>query len=204
MNIENLAWEKMGGLIPAIVQDSLDGRVLMQGYMSAEALEMTLETGKVTFWSRSRKVLWTKGETSGHTLDLVDLHPDCDGDCLLVRARPEGPTCHLGKESCFDDEEGKVLPELAFLAQLESVIAQRYADRPEGSYTTKLLDTGIKRIAQKVGEEGVETALAAVAGEDEELLDESADLLYHLLVLLCSRKIELGSLVEVLKLRHSV
>ena len=204
MNIENLAFEKMGGLIPAIVQDSLDGRVLMQGYMSAEALEMTLETGKVTFWSRSRKVLWTKGETSGHTLDLVDIHPDCDGDCLLVRARPEGPTCHLGKESCFDDEEGKVMPELAFLAQLERVITQRYTDRPEGSYTTKLLDTGIKRIAQKVGEEGVETALAAVAGEDEELLDESADLLYHLLVLLCSRKIELGSLVEVLKLRHSV
>ena len=204
MNIENLAWNKMGGLIPAIVQDSLDGRVLMQGYMNTEALEMTLETGKVTFWSRSREVLWTKGETSGHTLDLVDIHPDCDGDCLLIRAVPEGPTCHLGKESCFDDEEGKVLPELAFLAQLESVIAQRYADRPEGSYTTKLLDTGIKRIAQKVGEEGVETALAAVAGEDEELLDESADLLYHLLVLLCSRKIELGSLVEVLKLRHSV
>jgi phosphoribosyl-ATP pyrophosphohydrolase/phosphoribosyl-AMP cyclohydrolase len=204
MNIENLAFEKMGGLIPAIVQDSLDGRVLMQGYMSTEALEMTLETGKVTFWSRSRKVLWTKGETSGHTLDLVDIHPDCDGDCLLVRARPEGPTCHLGKESCFDDEEGKVMPELAFLAQLERVITQRYTDRPEGSYTTKLLDTGIKRIAQKVGEEGVETALAAVAGEDEELLDESADLLYHLLVLLCSRKIELGSLVEVLKLRHSV
>jgi phosphoribosyl-ATP pyrophosphohydrolase/phosphoribosyl-AMP cyclohydrolase len=202
MNIDSLAWEKMDGLIPAIVQDYFDGRVLMQGYMNTDALEVTLETGKVAFWSRSREEIWIKGETSGHTLDLVDIHPDCDGDSLLVRARQEGPTCHLGKDSCFDDEEGKVVPELAFLAQLESVITQRYDDRPEGSYTTRLLDTGIKRIAQKVGEEGVETALAAVAGEDDELLDESADLLYHLLVLLCSRKLELGSLVEVLKSRH--
>jgi phosphoribosyl-ATP pyrophosphohydrolase/phosphoribosyl-AMP cyclohydrolase len=159
MNIENLAWEKMGGMIPAIVQDFFDGRVLMQGYMNTEALETTLETGKVTFWSRSRDELWTKGET---------------------------------------------MPELAFLTKLESVIAQRDDDRPEGSYTTKLLDEGIKRIAQKVGEEGVETALAAVAGEDEELLNESADLLFHLLVLLRSRKLELGSLVEVLRQRHGV
>ena len=202
MNIDSLAWDKMDGLIPAIVQDSFDGRVLMQGYVNSDALEVTLETGKVAFWSRSRKEIWIKGETSGNTLDLVDIHPDCDGDSLLIRARPEGPTCHLGKDSCFDDEEGKVMPELAFLAQLDCVITQRYDDRPEGSYTTRLLDTGIKRIAQKVGEEGVETALAAVAGEDEELLNESADLLYHLLVLLCSRKLELGSLVEVLKLRH--
>ena len=202
MNIESLAWEKMDGLIPAIVQDSLDGRVLMQGFMSTDALEVTLETGKVAFWSRSRQEIWIKGETSGNTLDLVDIHPDCDGDSLLIRARPEGPTCHLGKDSCYDDEEGKVMPELAFLAQLECLISQRNEDRPEGSYTSKLLNTGIKRIAQKVGEEGVETALAAVAGEDEELLNESADLLYHLLVLLCSRKLELGSLVEVLKSRH--
>ena len=202
MNIESLAWEKMNGLIPAIVQDSLDGRVLMQGYMDSDALEVTLETGKVAFWSRSRQEIWIKGETSGNTLDLVDIHPDCDGDSLLIRARPEGPTCHLGKDSCYDDEEGKVMPELAFLAQLESLITQRNEDRPEGSYTSKLLNTGIKRIAQKVGEEGVETALAAVAGEDEELLNESADLLYHLLVLLSSRKLELGSLVEVLKSRH--
>ena len=201
MNIESLAWEKMGQLIPAIVQDSLDGRVLMQGFMNEDALEVTLETGKVTFWSRSRQQLWTKGETSGNTLDLVDINADCDGDCLLVRARPEGPTCHLGTDTCFDGE-GKVLPELAFLAQLERVIAQRETDRPEGSYTTSLFDSGIKRIAQKVGEEGVETALAAVAGEDKELLNESADLLYHLLVLLRGRKLELGSLVEVLKLRH--
>ena len=201
MNIENLAWEKMDGLIPAIVQDFFDGRVLMQGFMNKAALEATLDTGKVTFWSRSGEEIWTKGETSGHTLDLVDIHPDCDGDCLLVRAHPEGPTCHLGTLTCFDGEE-KVIPELAFLTELERVIAERDKNRPEGSYTTSLLESGIKRIAQKVGEEGVETALAAAAGDDDELLNESADLVYHLLVLLRSRKLELGTLVEVLKVRH--
>lgn len=201
MMIENLAWEKMGQLIPAIVQDAFDGRVLMQGYMNKDALTATLESGKVSFWSRSRQELWTKGETSGNTLDLVEILVDCDRDCLLVLARPEGPTCHLGYDTCFD-AEGRVVPELTFLADLERVIAKRDIDRPEGSYTTALLEAGIKRIAQKVGEEGVETALAAAAGEDEEVLNESADLLYHLLVLLRSRKLELGSLVEVLKVRH--
>jgi phosphoribosyl-ATP pyrophosphohydrolase/phosphoribosyl-AMP cyclohydrolase len=201
MMIDNLAWEKMGNLIPAIVQDAFDGRVLMQGFMNKDALTATLESGKVSFWSRSRQELWTKGETSGNTLDLVEIHVDCDRDCLLVSARPEGPTCHLGTDTCFD-AEGKVIPELAFLAELERVIAKRDEDRPKGSYTTSLLESGIKRIAQKVGEEGVETALAAAAGEDEEVLNESADLLYHLLVLLRSRKLELGSLVEVLKVRH--
>jgi len=201
MNIDNLAWKKMDGLIPAIVQDFFDGRVLMQGFMNKAALEATLDTGKVTFWSRSREQIWTKGETSGHTLDLVDIHPDCDGDCLLIRAHPEGPTCHLGTLTCFDGEE-KVIPELAFLTELERVIAERDKNRPEGSYTSSLLESGIKRIAQKVGEEGVETALAAVAGDDDELLNESADLIYHLLVLLRSRKLDLGTLVEVLKVRH--
>lgn len=201
MNIDNLSWKKMNGLIPAIVQDAFDGRVLMQGYMNKDALTETLESGQVTFWSRSRQQLWTKGETSRNYLDLVDIHPDCDSDSLLIRARQEGPTCHLGLDTCFDTE-ARVIPELAFLADLEQVIAKRDEDRPEGSYTTKLLDAGIKRIAQKVGEEGVETALAAAAGGDEEVLNESADLLYHLLVLLRSRKLELGSLVEVLKLRH--
>ena len=201
MKIDNLAWEKMDGLIPAIVQDFFDGRVLMQGFMNKAALEATLDTGKVTFWSRSREEIWTKGETSGHTLDLVNIQPDCDGDCLLVRAHPEGPTCHLGTLTCFDGEE-KVIPELAFLTELERVIADRDKNRPEGSYTTSLLESGIKRIAQKVGEEGVETALAAAAGDDNELLNESADLIYHLLVLLRSRKLELGTLVEVLKVRH--
>jgi phosphoribosyl-ATP pyrophosphohydrolase/phosphoribosyl-AMP cyclohydrolase len=201
MMIDNLAWEKMGNLMPAIVQDAFDGRVLMQGFMNKDALTATLESGKVSFWSRSRQELWTKGETSGNTLDLVEIHVDCDRDCLLVSARPEGPTCHLGTDTCFD-AEGKVIPELAFLAELERVIAKRDVERPKDSYTTSLLESGIKRIAQKVGEEGVETALAAAAGEDEELLNESADLIYHLLVLLRSRKLELGSLVEVLKVRH--
>ena len=201
MNIDNLSWKKMNGLIPAIVQDAFDGRVLMQGYMNKDALTETLESGQVTFWSRSRQQLWTKGETSRNYLDLVDVHPDCDSDSLLIRARQEGPTCHLGLDTCFDSE-ARVKPELAFLADLEQVIAKRDEDRPKDSYTTKLLEAGIKRIAQKVGEEGVETALAAAAGGDEEVLNESADLLYHLLVLLRSRKLELGSLVEVLKLRH--
>jgi phosphoribosyl-ATP pyrophosphohydrolase/phosphoribosyl-AMP cyclohydrolase len=196
-----MAWEKMDGLIPAIVQDAFDGRVLMQGYMTKEALRVTFESGRVTFWSRSRQQLWTKGETSSNYLDLVDIHPDCDLDCLLIRARQEGPTCHLGLDTCFD-KEGKVSPDLAFLANLERVIATRDEERPAGSYTTSLLESGIKRIAQKVGEEGVETALAAAAGGDEELLNESADLIYHLLVLLRSRKLELGSLVEVLRIRH--
>ena len=201
MNIDDLAWKKMNGLIPAIVQDAFDGRVLMQGYMNKDALKVTLESGQVTFWSRSRETLWTKGETSGHILDLVDIHPDCDADSLLIRARQEGPTCHLGLDTCFDTE-AKVIPELAFLADLEQVIAKRDEDRPADSYTTHLLESGVKRIAQKVGEEGVETALAAAAGGDEEVLNESADLVYHLLVLLRSRKLELGSLVEVLKIRH--
>ena len=201
MNIDDLAWDKQGGLIPAIVQDTFDGRVLMQGYMNRDALKITFESGQVTFWSRSRQQLWTKGETSGHYLDLVDIHPDCDSDCLLIRARQEGPTCHLGLATCFD-VEGKVFPELGFLAELERVVAQRDEKRPPGSYTTKLLESGVQRIAQKVGEEGVETALAAVAGSDEELLNESADLLYHLLVLLHNRKLELGSVVEVLRSRH--
>ena len=201
MNIDDLAWEKMDGLIPAIVQDAFDGRVLMQGFMSKDSLRITFESGRVTFWSRSRQQLWTKGETSGHYLDLVDIHPDCDLDCLLIRARQEGPTCHLGLDTCFD-VDGKVFPELAFLSELERVIAQRDEERPAGSYTTALLESGVQRIAQKVGEEGVETALAAVAGSDEELLNESADLIYHLLVLLHNRKLELGTVVEVLKSRH--
>ena len=201
MNIDDLAWEKMNELIPAIVQDAFDGRVLMQGFMNKDALATTLESGKVTFWSRSRQQLWTKGETSHNYLNLVDVHPDCDSDSLLIRARQEGPTCHLGLDTCFDTES-RVTPELAFLADLEKVIATRDEERPEGSYTTSLLEAGVKRIAQKVGEEGVETALAAAAGGDEEVLNESADLIYHLLVLLRSRQLELGSLVEVLKIRH--
>ena len=202
MNTDQLAWDKMDGLIPAIVQDAFDGRVLMQGFMSREALATTLDSGKVTFWSRSRGQLWTKGETSGHTLELVGVDPDCDRDCLLVRARPTGPTCHLGTETCFDGKT-PVVTELGFLAELERLIGERDEERPQGSYTTTLFESGVKRIAQKVGEEGVETALAAVAGDDDEMLNESADLIYHLLVLLRSRKLKLASLLDVLKARHA-
>jgi len=201
LNIDALAWGKMEGLIPAIVQDAFDGRLLMQAFMNRAALEQTLDSGRVTFWSRSRKALWTKGETSGHYLELADIAPDCDGDALRILARPVGPVCHRGTETCFDGE-GAAQHGLAFLARLERVIAQRDRDRPAGSYTTRLLEAGVKRIAQKVGEEGVETALAAAAGDDRELLDESADLLFHLLVLLRSRNQDLASLVETLEARQ--
>jgi phosphoribosyl-ATP pyrophosphohydrolase/phosphoribosyl-AMP cyclohydrolase len=199
--IDELAWEKCDGLIPAIVQDAFDGRVLMQAYMNREAFAKTMESKRVTFWSRSRRQLWTKGETSGNTLELVEIDRDCDGDCLLVRARPAGPSCHLGTDTCFDGK-AKVIPDLAFLAGLERLLAERDTQRPEGSYTTRLFEAGVKRIAQKVGEEGVETALAAVAGDDDELLNESADLIYHLLVLLRSRQLEFSSVIQVLKDRH--
>jgi phosphoribosyl-ATP pyrophosphohydrolase/phosphoribosyl-AMP cyclohydrolase len=201
LNIDELAWDKMNGMIPAVVQDAFDGRVLMQGYMNPEALTKTLESGQVTFFSRSRQTLWTKGETSGNFLELVDVIPDCDGDCLLVQARPAGPVCHLGTPTCFDSDE-PTRTDLAFLAELERIIAQRDTDRPAGSYTTRLLESGVQRVAQKVGEEGVETALAAVCGTDDELLNESADLLYHLLVLLRCRGENLANLVDTLSSRH--
>jgi phosphoribosyl-ATP pyrophosphohydrolase/phosphoribosyl-AMP cyclohydrolase len=196
-----LAWGSMNGLLPAIVQDAFDGRVLMLAWMNTGALERSLESGLVTFWSRSRQQFWTKGETSGNRLRLVAVHADCDSDCLLVLAQPQGPACHRGTESCFDGDE-PVRPGLAFLAGLERLIAQRDAQRPGDSYTTRLLEAGVKRIAQKVGEEGVETALAAVAGERDELAGEVADLLYHLLVLLRARELSLADVVGVLKARH--
>jgi phosphoribosyl-ATP pyrophosphohydrolase/phosphoribosyl-AMP cyclohydrolase len=205
-DIDKLAWKKLDELLPAIVQDAFDGRVLMQAYMNREALQTSLESGRVTFWSRSRQALWTKGETSGNTLDLMALHADCDTDCILVLARPHGPSCHRGTDTCFDDALSnhgqRVAPELSFLAGLERLICEREVQRPEGSYTTKLFDAGVKRIAQKVGEEGVETALAATAGDREELANESADLLYHLLVLLRARDLSLANVVETLKSRH--
>ena len=201
-DINALQWQKMDGLIPAIVQDAFDGRVLMQAYMSREALACSLDSGKVTFWSRSREKLWTKGETSGNTLQLVAAHADCDNDCLLVLAIPSGPACHRNTDTCFDSDTHKVMPELAFLASLERLVARREAERPEGSYTTKLFEAGVKRIAQKVGEEGVETALAAVAGDHEELVNESADLLYHLIVLLRASDLDLSDVITVLGSRH--
>ena len=201
-DINALQWQKMDGLIPAIVQDAFDGRVLMQAYMNPEALACSLDSGKVTFWSRSRKELWTKGETSGNTLKLVAIHADCDKDCLLVLAIPSGPACHRNTDSCFDSDEHTVMPELAFLASLERLVALREEERPEGSYTTKLFEAGVKRIAQKVGEEGVETVLAAVVGDHEELVNESADLLYHLLVLLRASDLGLSDVTAVLRSRH--
>mgnify|MGYP006281956989 CR=1 FL=1 len=198
-------WDKGGGLLPAVVQDAFDGRVLMLGYMSPESLQVTAETGKVTFWSRSRETLWTKGETSGNHLNFVDAALDCDRDCLLVRAHPAGATCHRGTDTCFDipgEEAPGPRPDLAFLATLERVIRERDRLRPEGSYTTRLLEDGVKRIAQKVGEEGVETALAATAGDGDEVLAEASDLLYHLLVLLRSRQLDLADLVATLEARH--
>jgi len=180
-NSNKLAWDKMDNLLPAIVQDALSGKVLMQGYMDQDALAKTLETGKVTFFSRSKQRLWTKGETSGNTLDLVSVACDCDQDSLLVLANPNGPTCHTGVESCWFDGN---TPAFTFLADLERVLAARKDADPKSSYTASLYNKGIKRIAQKVGEEGVETALAATVHDKEELKNEAADLLYHLTVLL--------------------
>lgn len=192
-----LAWDKGVGLLPAIVQDADSHRVLMLGYMDRAALAATLETGRVTFFSRSRGRLWTKGEESGNVLSLVSIEADCDADTLLVRARPAGPTCHLGRTSCFADATGSAL------GGLDRTIAQRERDRPAGSYTTTLFEAGTRRIAQKVGEEGVETALAGVVEGDDALLAEAADLAYHLLVLLRARGLGLAELERVLAARHA-
>ena len=192
IDIDALAWEKQGGLLPAIVQDAATRRVLMLGYMNREALAATLASGKVTFYSRSKQRLWMKGESSGDVLDLVGIEADCDADTLLVQAYPRGLTCHLKRASCFPDAPGD------WLAELDALIAQRERERPEGSYTTKLFESGTRRIAQKVGEEGVETALAAVAQDDTAVLGEAADLLYHLLVLLRARGLSLDAVIDVL------
>lgn len=192
-----LDWDKGAGLLPAIVQDARTQRVLMLGWMNQEALAITRETGLVTFFSRSRQRLWTKGESSGHRLAVVAIRTDCDADTLLVTAEPHGPTCHLGRDSCFADAPGSAL------ADLDRVIASRAATMPEGRYTTRLLAGGIRRVAQKVGEEGVETALAAVVEDDAALLGEAADLAYHLLVLLRARGLGLADLDQVLRARSA-
>ena len=191
-----LAWDKQGGLLPAVIQDAASLQVLMLGYMDRAALQATLDTGRVTFYSRSRQRLWVKGETSGHALELVAIEADCDGDTLLVRARAHGPTCHLGRDSCFPNAAASVL------GQLDALLALRERERPPGSYSTRLFDAGIRRIAQKVGEEGVETALAAVVEDDRALTGEAADLLFHLLVLLRARGLSLADVDALLAERR--
>ena len=192
-----LDWTKGDGLLPVIVQDAGNLRVLMLGYMNREALDTTLTSRRVTFFSRSKQRLWTKGESSGHVLELVSVEADCDNDTLLVLAHPQGPTCHLQRPSCFPSAPS------AFLSDLDALVAQRDRERPVDSYTTRLFDAGVRRIAQKVGEEGVETALAAVAQDETALLGESADLLYHLTVLLRARGLSLADAVDVLRQRHA-
>ncbi len=193
---DTLAWDPVTGLLPAIVQDADTLRVLMLAYMDRAALQTTRETGKVSFFSRSRQQAWTKGETSGNFLTLVSIQADCDDDTLLVLARPQGPTCHLQRTSCFADAPGD------FLAELDRLVAGRERERPVGSYTTDLFEGGVRRIAQKVGEEGVETALAAVAEDDGALAGEAADLMFHLLVLLRARGLSLEAALKVLRERH--
>jgi phosphoribosyl-ATP pyrophosphohydrolase/phosphoribosyl-AMP cyclohydrolase len=202
-DIERIDWDKGAGLVPAIVQDAHSGSVLMLGYMNREALQATLKSGRVVFFSRSKQRLWQKGETSGHSLELRALRLDCDADTLLLTAEPAGPVCHTGTATCFGDEPLAAAARLSFLAQLEQIIAQRVAENPEGSYTARLVQSGVRRVAQKVGEEGLEVALAGCGEDDGALLGECADLLYHLLVLLRARALSLAQVIEVLRARHA-
>ena len=201
-NVSSLDFGKGDNLLPAVVQHADSGAVLMVGYMNAEALHETFKRQRVVFFSRSKQRLWMKGETSGHVLDLVEVRTDCDRDALLVTARPHGPVCHVGTATCFGDEAAAG-GALAFLSKLEGVIEQRIAENPEGSYTARLFAKGPNRIAQKVGEEGLEVALAAVVESDDKVISESADLLYHLLVLLKSRGVTLARVVAELESRHA-
>ena len=200
IDADKLAWDKMDGLLPAIVQDVASGEVRMLGYMNRPAFEATLASGLVTFFSRSRDQLWQKGETSGNQLELVDIAVDCDGDSLLVTARAVGPTCHLGTSSCFGEQRATGTGRIA---ALEQMLRARAKSDPADSYTARLLQSGVKRIAQKVGEEGVETALAAVAGDEAELASEAADLVYHLTVLLIARGLDWSAVTDELDRRHS-
>jgi phosphoribosyl-ATP pyrophosphohydrolase/phosphoribosyl-AMP cyclohydrolase len=202
-DVEGLDFSKGAGLLPAIVQDAESGAVLMLGYMNAAALRATLERGRVVFFSRSKDRLWEKGETSGHTLDLVTVRTDCDRDSLLVSARARGSVCHLGTMSCFGDPSATASVPLAFLSTLETVIEKRISQSPDGSYTADLMKQGVKRIAQKVGEEGLEFALAGVAETDERVVAEAADLIFHMMVLLKSRDLPLAKVVAELAVRHT-
>ena len=198
IEIKALNWDKVNGLLPVVIQDSSTLQVLMMGYMNQEALQKSIETGKVTFFSRTKQRLWTKGETSGNDLVLVSMIPDCDNDTLLVFVKPTGLSCHLNNRSCFGKNDA---PGLGILAKLAATIDQRYQDRPTNSYVTKLFEEGIRRIAQKVGEEGVELALAGVIGSKDDIKNEAADLFFHLLVLLKECRIDLVEVMQVLSRR---
>ena len=193
-------FEKCGGLVPAIIQDAKTKNVLMLGYMNQEAFDKTMETKKVTFWSRSRNCLWTKGETSGNFLNLVSIKIDCDSDTLLVQATPDGPTCHKGTDTCWgeDNEQNPLL----FLTELQDFINRRHEEMPEGSYTTKLFKDGVNRMAQKVGEEALETVIEATNGSNEKLVYEASDMLYHLIVLLTSKGLRIEDVAAELAKRH--
>ena len=195
-------WDKCAGLVPAIVQHAVTDKVLMLGYMNREALAMTQASRKVTFFSRTRQRLWVKGESSGNELAVDRLDIDCDRDTLLIHAVPAGPTCHLGTDACFAARSNN--PGLGFLGEIESVIDQRILSGGSSSYARALAESGIARIAKKVGEEGVETALAAVAGTNDEMLDESADLLFHLILLLRQRNLSIAGVTERLRNRHRI
>jgi phosphoribosyl-ATP pyrophosphohydrolase/phosphoribosyl-AMP cyclohydrolase len=197
--LDQLAWEKMDGLLPVLVQHHFSGKILMQGYMNKEALEKTLDSQLVTFYSRSKERLWTKGEESGNSLKLINLSADCDSDSIIALAEPIGPTCHLGTETCWADN---AKPQLSFLSDLEQVIQSRKSADKDSSYTASLFASGIKRMAQKVGEEGVEVALAATVCDLDELKNESADLVFHLLVLLQASGVEFSEVIDVLQDRH--
>ncbi|CAK1703224.1 putative bifunctional phosphoribosyl-AMP cyclohydrolase/phosphoribosyl-ATP pyrophosphatase [Vibrio crassostreae] len=198
---ERINWEKVDGLVPAIVQDYQSSQVLMMGYMNPAALEKTGETGNVTFFSRTKERLWTKGETSGNVLQLQNIALDCDSDTLLVKVNPIGPTCHTGTTTCWDGDKQEE-SQMVWLHQLEQLLAARKDADPESSYTASLYARGTKRISQKVGEEGVEVALAATSGDKVELVCESADLIYHLMVLLQDQGLSMNDVVNKLKERH--
>ena len=198
-DIASLDWEKMDGLLPAVVQDAATRQLLMLGYMNADALRQTLSSGQVTFYSRSKGRLWTKGETSGHHLALRAIYPDCDNDALLVEADPQGPTCHLGTDSCFS---GEGPAGVGWLAGLARIVHQRAGADEGGSYTARLLKEGPSRIAQKVGEEGVELALAGAAGDTQACIEEAADLIYHMIVLMEARGFGWDEVTKVLSERH--
>jgi phosphoribosyl-ATP pyrophosphohydrolase/phosphoribosyl-AMP cyclohydrolase len=193
-------FEKMGGLVPAIIQDAETRQVLMLGFMNEEAYQKTLDTRHVTFWSRSRNTLWTKGETSGNYLNLVDIKIDCDQDTLLVRAIPVGPTCHTGTDTCWGETNEQ--EPIRFLSELQSFIDKRKQEMPEGSYTTSLFNKGINKIAQKVGEEALETVIEATNGDRDHLIYEAGDLLYHLLVLLTEKGLRIEDVAAELQKRH--